>query len=172
MILNGKGSSNLCGLHGYNLFLFFFFYRSIVRNNILFLCMYNSMQHTHTHTHTHTRTHTHTHTHTHTTTYLHVMDCNYCHHQVGTSSVVYPAAGYATMLAMMGVPVAEFNLEPTPVTSALKYVIHCQVRGQSGLLLMVVSRRWLPIASICIALGRCGLASRMHPFALSWADVG
>ena len=42
--------------------------------------------------------------------------------QVGTSSVVYPAAGYAPMLAARGVPVAEFNLEPTPVTSTLKYV--------------------------------------------------
>lgn len=42
------------------------------------------------------------------------------HVQVGTSSVVYPAAGFAPMLAMRGVPVAEFNLESTPVTGALK----------------------------------------------------
>ena len=42
--------------------------------------------------------------------------------QVGTSSVVYPAAGYAPMLAARGVPVAEFNLEDTPVTGQLKLV--------------------------------------------------
>ena len=40
--------------------------------------------------------------------------------QVGTSSVVYPAASYAPMLAARGVPVAEFNLESTPVTQQLK----------------------------------------------------
>ena len=40
--------------------------------------------------------------------------------QVGTSSVVYPAAGFAPMLADRGVPVAEFNLEDTPVTGELK----------------------------------------------------
>ena len=40
--------------------------------------------------------------------------------QVGTSSVVYPAAGYAPMLAARGVPVAEFNLEVTPVTGNFK----------------------------------------------------
>jgi len=34
--------------------------------------------------------------------------------------VVYPAAGYAPMLAVRGIPVAEFNLEATPVTNALK----------------------------------------------------
>ncbi|XP_064383656.1 NAD-dependent protein deacylase sirtuin-5, mitochondrial-like isoform X1 [Halichondria panicea] len=40
---------------------------------------------------------------------------------VGTSSVVYPAAGFAPRLAARGVSVAEFNLEPTPVTGSLKY---------------------------------------------------
>ena len=39
--------------------------------------------------------------------------------QVGTSSVVYPAAGFAPMLASRGVPVAEFNLEDTQVTGDL-----------------------------------------------------
>lgn len=43
-------------------------------------------------------------------------------HQVGTSSVVYPAASFAPLLAMRGIPVAEFNLESTPVTGQLKYV--------------------------------------------------
>lgn len=40
---------------------------------------------------------------------------------VGTSSVVYPAAGYAPSLAGRGVPVAEFNLESTQVTGSLRY---------------------------------------------------
>jgi len=41
---------------------------------------------------------------------------------VGTSSIVYPAAAFAPMLALRGVPVAEFNLESTPVTNKLKCV--------------------------------------------------
>ena len=41
---------------------------------------------------------------------------------MGTSSVVYPAAAFAPQLAMRGVPVAEFNLESTPVTDHMKYV--------------------------------------------------
>lgn len=36
--------------------------------------------------------------------------------QVGTSSVVYPAAMFAPQVAARGVPVAEFNMEDTPVT--------------------------------------------------------
>lgn len=40
---------------------------------------------------------------------------------VGTSSVVYPAAAFAPLLAMRGIPVAEFNLESTPVTGQLKF---------------------------------------------------
>lgn len=35
---------------------------------------------------------------------------------VGTSSVVYPAAMFAPQVAARGVPVAEFNMEHTPVT--------------------------------------------------------
>ena len=42
---------------------------------------------------------------------------------MGTSSIVYPAAAFAPMLAQRGVPVAEFNLESTPVTDQLKCVI-------------------------------------------------
>ncbi len=38
---------------------------------------------------------------------------------VGTSSVVYPAAGLALTAASRGVPVAEVNLEPTPATSSV-----------------------------------------------------
>ena len=41
--------------------------------------------------------------------------------QVGTSSVVYPAAAFAPKLALRGVPVAEFNLEDTPVTGMFQY---------------------------------------------------
>ena len=37
--------------------------------------------------------------------------------QVGTSSVVYPAAMFAPRVARRGVPVAEFNTEETDATS-------------------------------------------------------
>ena len=37
--------------------------------------------------------------------------------QIGTSSIVYPAAMFAPKVAARGVPVAEFNLEPTSATS-------------------------------------------------------
>jgi len=40
---------------------------------------------------------------------------------VGTSSVVYPAAGFAPELAARGVPVAEFNMEETDATSLLDF---------------------------------------------------
>lgn len=40
---------------------------------------------------------------------------------VGTSSVVYPAAMFAPQVAMRGVPVAEFNMEETDVTSQFGY---------------------------------------------------
>ena len=40
---------------------------------------------------------------------------------VGTSSLVYPAAGFGPMLAIKGVPVAEFNLECTNVTSGFNF---------------------------------------------------
>ena len=36
--------------------------------------------------------------------------------QVGTSSIVYPAAMFAPQVAARGVPVAEFNMEDTPAT--------------------------------------------------------
>lgn len=36
---------------------------------------------------------------------------------VGTSSVVYPAAGLVFSAVTRGVPVAEINPEPTPATS-------------------------------------------------------
>uniref|UniRef100_A0A0A9VU74 NAD-dependent protein deacylase n=1 Tax=Lygus hesperus TaxID=30085 RepID=A0A0A9VU74_LYGHE len=44
-----------------------------------------------------------------------MSECDACL-VIGTSSVVYPAAMYAPMLAERNVPVAEFNLEPTPAT--------------------------------------------------------
>lgn len=40
---------------------------------------------------------------------------------VGTSSVVYPAAAFAPMLAKKGVPVAEFNMEETPCTGEFRF---------------------------------------------------
>ncbi|PVD21096.1 hypothetical protein C0Q70_19262 [Pomacea canaliculata] len=40
---------------------------------------------------------------------------------VGTSSVVYPAAMFAPQVAARGVPVAEFNMEHTPVTHSLGF---------------------------------------------------
>lgn len=42
--------------------------------------------------------------------------------QVGTSSVVYPAAMFAPQVAARGVPVAEFNMENTPATERFKHV--------------------------------------------------
>ncbi|CAF2721211.1 unnamed protein product [Rotaria sp. Silwood2] len=36
---------------------------------------------------------------------------------VGTSAIVYPAAGYASIVAAHGIPVAEINIEKTPSTS-------------------------------------------------------
>lgn len=41
--------------------------------------------------------------------------------QVGTSSVVYPAAMFAPQVSAKGVPVAEFNMETTPATSIFRY---------------------------------------------------
>jgi len=38
--------------------------------------------------------------------------------QIGTSSVVYPAAMFAPELAMRGVTVAVFNVEETPATGS------------------------------------------------------
>lgn len=47
---------------------------------------------------------------------------------VGTSSIVYPAAMYAPMVARQGVPVAEFNTEETPATYSLGF----HFRGPAG----------------------------------------
>lgn len=40
---------------------------------------------------------------------------------IGTSSLVYPAAAFAPSVAARGVPVAEFNIEPTPSTRAFDF---------------------------------------------------
>lgn len=42
--------------------------------------------------------------------------------KVGTSSVVYPAAMFAPTVAKRGMPVAEFNIEPTSVTGHFGFV--------------------------------------------------
>ncbi|KAF8561702.1 hypothetical protein P879_07750 [Paragonimus westermani] len=47
---------------------------------------------------------------------------------VGTSAVVYPAAGFAPALASRGVPVAEINVEATSATRSLGYFF----KGKSG----------------------------------------
>lgn len=47
---------------------------------------------------------------------------------VGTSSVVYPAAMFAPMVAARGVPVAEFNIEETPATSTFGFMF----KGPAG----------------------------------------
>ncbi|XP_054284330.1 NAD-dependent protein deacylase sirtuin-5, mitochondrial-like [Macrosteles quadrilineatus] len=47
-------------------------------------------------------------------------DCDLCL-VVGTSSVVTPAAWWAPQLAARGVPVAEFNMEKTPVTDEFQF---------------------------------------------------
>jgi len=48
--------------------------------------------------------------------YTELENCDLCL-VVGTSSVVYPAAMFAPQVAERGVPVAEFNMETTPVTN-------------------------------------------------------
>lgn len=50
---------------------------------------------------------------------------------VGTSSVVYPAAGYAPQVAQRGVPVVEINLEPTGNSG----VCSLSIQGKAGQLL-------------------------------------
>ena len=42
--------------------------------------------------------------------------------------MVYPAAGFAPMLATKGVPVAEFNMEETPCTGAFRYLDSLHIR--------------------------------------------
>ncbi|WIA29215.1 hypothetical protein OEZ86_011726 [Tetradesmus obliquus] len=50
---------------------------------------------------------------------------------IGTSSVVYPAAGYAPQVAQRGVPVVEINLEPTDNSR----VCRMSIQGRAGELL-------------------------------------
>ncbi|CAF1091717.1 unnamed protein product [Adineta ricciae] len=52
----------------------------------------------------------------------------------GTSSVVYPAAAYASIISRLGVPVAEINIESTPSTSNSTF----HFRGPSGELLPIL----------------------------------
>ncbi|CAF4096866.1 unnamed protein product, partial [Rotaria magnacalcarata] len=53
---------------------------------------------------------------------------------VGTSGIVYPAAGYASVVAARKVPVAEVNIEKTPATSTSTFYFE----GPSGELLPVL----------------------------------
>lgn len=50
-----------------------------------------------------------------------VNSCDLCL-VIGTSSVVYPAAMFAPQIAAKGVPVAEFNIEPTYATQHFRHV--------------------------------------------------
>jgi len=50
---------------------------------------------------------------------------------VGTSAVVYPAAGYIDMAISRGVPTVEINPDATPMTGAVTHAL----RGPSGVLL-------------------------------------
>ncbi|BHF68892.1 NAD-dependent protein deacylase sirtuin-5, mitochondrial [Sparganum proliferum] len=50
---------------------------------------------------------------------------------VGSSSVVYPAAGLALTVAERGFPVAEVNVEPTPATSLVQFYFE----GKAGTVL-------------------------------------
>ncbi|UJR28883.1 hypothetical protein I4U23_010103 [Adineta vaga] len=43
---------------------------------------------------------------------------------IGTSSVVYPAAGYASILSERNIPVVEINIETTPSASIANYHFH------------------------------------------------
>jgi NAD-dependent deacetylase len=56
---------------------------------------------------------------------------------VGTSAVVYPAAGYAHSAAARGVPVAEINRDPTPLSPHVRW----SIRGKSGEVLPELLRR-------------------------------
>ena len=40
---------------------------------------------------------------------------------VGTSGVVYPAAGYGQIVSARSVPIAEFNIEAEPTCSKTRY---------------------------------------------------
>lgn len=42
--------------------------------------------------------------------------------KIGTSSVVYPAAGYASMISQRNIPIVEINIETTPSTSLAKFI--------------------------------------------------
>jgi NAD-dependent deacetylase len=59
---------------------------------------------------------------------------------VGTSAVVYPAAGYAHAAAARGVPVAEINRDPTPLSPHVRW----SIRGKSGEVLPDLLHRAFP----------------------------
>ncbi len=65
-----------------------------------------------------------------------VQDCD-LFVSVGTSAVVYPAAGYAYAAAARGVPVAEINRDATPLSESIRW----SIRGRSGEVLPTLLRR-------------------------------
>lgn len=58
---------------------------------------------------------------------------------VGTSAVVYPAAGFAEVAKARGARVIEVNLEPTPISG----VVDWSIRGKSGVVLPALVERAL-----------------------------
>lgn len=56
---------------------------------------------------------------------------------IGTSAVVYPAAGYIELAISRGVPTVEINPEATPMTGAVTHAL----RGPSGVVLPELLRR-------------------------------
>ncbi|MFI4916298.1 MAG: NAD-dependent deacylase [Phycisphaerales bacterium JB060] len=56
---------------------------------------------------------------------------------IGTSAVVYPAAGYIDLAISRGVPTVEINPDATPMTSSVTHAL----RGPSGVVLPELLRR-------------------------------
>lgn len=56
---------------------------------------------------------------------------------IGTSAVVYPAAGYIDLAISRGVPTVEINPDATPMTSSVTHAL----RGPSGIVLPELLRR-------------------------------
>ncbi|MEQ8846071.1 MAG: NAD-dependent deacylase [Phycisphaerales bacterium] len=65
-----------------------------------------------------------------------VMSCD-AFLTIGTSAVVYPAAGYIELAISRGVPTIEINPEATPMTGAVAHAL----RGGSGSILPELLRR-------------------------------
>jgi NAD-dependent deacetylase len=65
-----------------------------------------------------------------------VMSCD-VFMTIGTSAVVYPAAGYIDLAISRGVPTVEINPDATPMTGSVTHAL----RGPSGVVLPQLLRR-------------------------------